>query len=257
MIAIYAFNENISQTWPIESYTTKWFGVAWHNPDVRDALKLSVEAALGATAIALVLGTLAALAVSRSTFFGRETISFLVILPIALPGIITGLALQATILNVLEPIGISFSIWTIIIGHATFCIVVVYNNAVARARRIGGPLQEASMDLGADTWQTFRYVTFPQLRYCAPRRRAARVRALVRRGRRHDLHVGCAADAPDLDLHELRAPARASDRERRRALRHRRLDHPGLDRAANRRRRARRRTRPARARWRAAIETQV
>ena len=164
VIAIYAFNANISQTWPIESYTTKWFGIAWHNPDVRDALKLSVEAALGATAIALVLGTLAALAVARSKFFGRETISFLVILPIALPGIITGLALQATILNVLRPIGISFSIWTIIIGHATFCIVVVYNNAVARARRIGGPLQEASMDLGADTWQTFRYVTFPQLR---------------------------------------------------------------------------------------------
>ena len=164
VIAIYAFNENISQTWPIEHYTTKWFGVAWRDENVRDALLLSVKAALGATAIALVLGTLAALAVSRYRFFGKETISFLVILPIALPGIITGLALQATILNVLDPIGISFSIWTIIIGHATFCIVVVYNNAVARSRRIGGSLQEASMDLGADAWQTFRYVTFPQLR---------------------------------------------------------------------------------------------
>ena len=164
VIAIYAFNANISQTWPIDSYTTKWFGVAWHDENVRSALALSLKAALGATAIALVLGTLAAIAVSRHHFFGRETISFLVILPIALPGIITGLALQATILNVLAPLGISFSIWTIIIGHATFCIVVVYNNAVARARRIGGSLQEASMDLGADTWQTFRYVTFPQLR---------------------------------------------------------------------------------------------
>ena len=164
VIAVYAFNENISQTWPIEHYTTKWFGVAWHNPDVRDALLLSVKAALGATAIALVLGTLAALAVSRSRFFGRETISFLVILPLALPGIITGLALQATILNVLEPIGISFSIWTIVIGHATFCVVVLYNNAVARMRRVSGNLDEASLDLGADAWQTFRFVTFPQLR---------------------------------------------------------------------------------------------
>jgi putative spermidine/putrescine transport system permease protein len=164
VIAVYAFNENISQTWPIEHYTTKWFSVAWDNPDVRDALVLSVKAALGATAIALVLGTLAALAVSRSRFFGRETISFLVILPIALPGIITGLALQATILNVLGPIGISFSIWTIVIGHATFCIVVLYNNAVARMRRVSGSLDEASMDLGADAWQTFRFVTFPQLR---------------------------------------------------------------------------------------------
>jgi putative spermidine/putrescine transport system permease protein len=164
VIAVYAFNENISQTWPIEHYTTKWFGVAWHNPDVRDALLLSMKAALGATAIALVLGTLAALAVSRSRFFGRETISFLVILPLALPGIITGLALQATILNVLEPIGISFSIWTIVIGHATFCVVVLYNNAVARMRRVSGNLDEASLDLGADAWQTFRFVTFPQLR---------------------------------------------------------------------------------------------
>jgi len=164
VIAVYAFNENISQTWPIEHYTTRWFGVAWHNPDVRDALLLSVKAALGATGIALVLGTLAALAVSRSRFFGRETISFLVILPLALPGIITGLALQATILNVLEPIGISFSIWTIVIGHATFCVVVLYNNAVARMRRVSGNLDEASLDLGADAWQTFRFVTFPQLR---------------------------------------------------------------------------------------------
>ncbi len=164
VIAVYAFNENISQTWPIEHYTTKWFGVAWRDPNVRDALLLSVEAAVGATVIALVLGTLAALAVSRSRFFGRETISFLVILPIALPGIITGLALQATILNVLDPIGISFSIWTIVIGHATFCIVVLYNNAVARMRRVSGNLDEASMDLGADAWQTFRFVTFPQLR---------------------------------------------------------------------------------------------
>ena len=164
VIAIYAFNENISQTWPIEAYTTKWFSVAWNNPDVRDALWLSVKAASGATVIALVLGTLAGLAVSRSRFFGREVISFLVILPIALPGIVTGLALQATILNVLDPLGISFSIWTIVIGHATFCIVVLYNNAVARMRRVSGKLDEASVDLGADGWQTFRFVTFPQLR---------------------------------------------------------------------------------------------
>lgn len=164
VIAIYAFNANISQTWPIEEYTTKWFGVAWRDESVRDALLLSVKAALGATVIALVLGTLAALAVSRSRFFGREVISFLVILPIALPGIITGLALQATILNIFEPMGIGFSIWTIVIGHATFCIVVLYNNAVARTRRVSSNLGEASMDLGADSWQTFRFVTFPQVR---------------------------------------------------------------------------------------------
>jgi putative spermidine/putrescine transport system permease protein len=164
VMAIYAFNENISQTWPVERYTTKWFRIAWEDEGVRSALLLSMKAALGATAIALVLGTLASLAVARYSFFGKETISFLVILPIALPGIITGVALQATILNVLSPLGISFSIWTIIIGHATFCIVVVYNNVVARLRRVSGSLEEASADLGADSWQTFRHVTFPQLR---------------------------------------------------------------------------------------------
>jgi putative spermidine/putrescine transport system permease protein len=164
VIAFYAFNENISLTWPIDDYTTKWFRIAWEDEGVRDALLLSIKAAFGATAVALVLGVLASLAVARYSFFGKETISFLVILPNALPGIITGLALQATILNVLSPLGISFSIWTIIIGHATFCIVVVYNNAVARLRRVSGSLEEASADLGAGAWQTFRYVTFPQMR---------------------------------------------------------------------------------------------
>jgi putative spermidine/putrescine transport system permease protein len=121
-------------------------------------------AAVGATAIALVLGTLASLAVARYRFFGREVITFAVILPIALPGIVTGLALQATILDVLGPLGVSFGLATIIVGHATFCVVVVYNNVLARMRRTAGSLDEASADLGADNWQTFRYVMFPQMR---------------------------------------------------------------------------------------------
>ena len=164
VIALYAFNENVTQGWPIENYSAKWFSVAWENEAARDALWLSVLAALGATAVALVLGTLAAMAVSRYRFFGREVISFAVILPIALPGIITGLALQATILDVLGPLGVSFGLTTIIVGHATFCVVVVYNNVIARMRRTAGSLDEASADLGADNWQTFRYVMFPQMR---------------------------------------------------------------------------------------------
>jgi putative spermidine/putrescine transport system permease protein len=166
VIALYAFNASVTQGWPIESFSTKWFSVAWDNPDVRDALEMSILAALGATAIALVLGTLASLAVSRYAFFGREVISFAVILPIALPGIITGLALLATIRDILIPLplGIEFGLTTVIIGHGTFCIVVIYNNALARLRRTAGSLDEASADLGADSWQTFRYVTFPQMR---------------------------------------------------------------------------------------------
>jgi putative spermidine/putrescine transport system permease protein len=164
IIALYAFNKNVTQAWPIEKYSVKWFSVAFHDEDVRDALKNSILAAVGATTIALVLGTLAAMAVSRYRFFGREIITFAVILPIALPGIITGLALQATILDVLGPLGITFGLTTIIIGHATFCIVVIYNNAIARMRRTVGSLDEASGDLGADNWQTFRYVMLPQMR---------------------------------------------------------------------------------------------
>jgi putative spermidine/putrescine transport system permease protein len=160
VIALYAFNESRIQAWPIKGFTLEWFDRALHNPGVRDALMLSVKAALGATILALVLGTLASLAVARYRFFGRETISFVVILPIALPGIVTGMALNATF----NTVGVQLGLLTIIVGHATFCIVVVYNNTVARLRRTSQHLEEASADLGADTWQTFRYVTFPQLR---------------------------------------------------------------------------------------------
>jgi putative spermidine/putrescine transport system permease protein len=160
LIGFYAFNESVTQSWPIENFSTKWFSVAYHDQDVRDALWLSLKAGLGATAVALVLGTLVSLALSRFRFFGREAISLVVILPIALPGIVTGLALQTTYTTV----GLDFGLLTIVIGHATFCIVVVYNNAAARLRRLAGSLEEASYDLGADAWQTFRHVTFPQMR---------------------------------------------------------------------------------------------
>jgi putative spermidine/putrescine transport system permease protein len=160
LIAVYAFNESVTQSWPIQTFTTKWFSVAYHDSGVRSALWLSVRAALGATVVALALGMLASLAVSRYRFFGRDTISLVVILPIALPGIITGLALRTTYTTV----GVDFGLLTIIVGHATFCVVVVYNNALARLRRISGSLEEASSDLGADSWQTFRHVTFPQMR---------------------------------------------------------------------------------------------
>jgi putative spermidine/putrescine transport system permease protein len=160
LIALYAFNESVTQSWPIQTYTTKWFSIAYHDEGVRQALWLSVRAALGATAVALVLGTLTSLAVSRFDFFGRDAVSLVVILPIALPGIITGLALRTTYTTV----GMDFGLLTIIVGHATFCIVVVYNNALARLRRLHGSLEQASYDLGADTFQTFRYVTFPQMR---------------------------------------------------------------------------------------------
>jgi putative spermidine/putrescine transport system permease protein len=160
IIALYAFNSSRIQAWPIDGFTLDWFERALHNQGARDALWVSIKAAFLATLVALVLGTLASLAVSRYHFFGRETISFFIILPIALPGIVTGMALNATF----NTVGLSLGLITIVIGHATFCIVLIYNNAVARLRRVSEHLEEASADLGADSWQTFRYVTFPQLR---------------------------------------------------------------------------------------------
>ncbi|RVI40677.1 ABC transporter permease [Sinorhizobium medicae] len=160
LIFLYAFTtEEKSYQFPPPGLTTQWFAVAWSRPDVWAALTLSVKVASIATAVALVLGTLCAAAVSQTRFFGRETISLLVILPIALPGIITGIALRSAF----SMADIPFSFWTIVLGHATFCIVVVYNNAVARFRRISGSLIEASMDLGADGFQTFRYIILPNI----------------------------------------------------------------------------------------------
>jgi putative spermidine/putrescine transport system permease protein len=160
LIFVYAFTtEEKSYQWPPPGFTTQWFAVTWNRPDVWQALTLSVQVAAISTAIALVLGTLCAAAVSGSRFFGREAISLLVILPIALPGIITGIALRSAF-SIAE---IPFSTWTIILGHATFCVVIVYNNAVARFRRTSGSMIEASMDLGADGFQTFRYVVLPNI----------------------------------------------------------------------------------------------
>jgi putative spermidine/putrescine transport system permease protein len=164
VILLYAFNSRRTLKWPIPGLTFDWFNRAFHNPGVRDALVTSIKAATGATLIALLLGTLASLAVARYRFFGRETISFLVVLPIALPGIVTGMALNATFREVLTPLGVGLGLFTVIVGHATFCIVVIYNNTIARLRRLSTSYEEASADLGANTFQTFRLVTLPSLR---------------------------------------------------------------------------------------------
>jgi putative spermidine/putrescine transport system permease protein len=161
VIVIYAFNSSNVLQWPPPGLTLDWFPKAIENTSAREAFKTSIEAGLAAVAIAMLLGTLASLAVARHRFFGRETISFLVILPIALPGIVTGVAFSNTFTQVL---GIPLSLFTVIVGHATFCIVVVYNNVVARLRRLSTSFEEASADLGAHSWQTFRYVTLPGLR---------------------------------------------------------------------------------------------
>ncbi|MCX6397214.1 MAG: ABC transporter permease [Propionibacteriales bacterium] len=161
LVVVNSFNTSRSFSWPPDGFTTKWWNVAWRNTEVRDALGLSLQVAAVSTVISLVLGTMAALALQRYRFFGRDAVSLLIILPIALPGIVTGLAFQSLFKSML---GIDLGFWTIVVAHATFCIVTVFNNVLARLRRVGGNLEEASMDLGAGTFTTFRLVTFPMLR---------------------------------------------------------------------------------------------
>jgi putative spermidine/putrescine transport system permease protein len=160
IILIYAFTtDEATFSFPPPGLTTQWFGAAWSRPDFWSALNISLRVAGVATLTAMLLGTLAAAAVYRTKFFGRDAVSFLLVLPLALPGIVTGIALRSVI-----SLGeIPFSFWTIVIGHATFCVVVVYNNVLARFRRMGHSQIEASMDLGANYFQTFRYIVLPHL----------------------------------------------------------------------------------------------
>ena len=227
-MGVYAFNSSNIQSWPIPGFTTKWFSAAWNDQEVRDALWLSLRAGLFATGLALVLGSLASFGLSRSRFFGRDSISFLFVLPIALPGIITGLALNSFFVIW----GVSFSLWTIVIGHATFCVVVVYNNVIARLRRTSGSFFEASADLGATGFQTFRYVTLPMIGT------ALIAGALLAFALSWDEIVvtyftaGAQNTLPLLDLRLHPPGPEPADRECDRARRDRRQSDPGRTRAA-------------------------
>ena len=159
LIIVYAFGPSVVQTWPLRGFTWHWFAVAWHDQAVRQAFLLSVKVGVFAAGIALVLGSAVSYALHNFRFFGREGVSFLLVLPIALPGVITGVALN----NFFGFTNIQLGVLTIVIGHATFCIVIVYNNLIARLRRTPRTLGEASMDLGARGWQTQLYVMFPQI----------------------------------------------------------------------------------------------
>ena len=160
IVGINAFNESSFMAWPPTGFTLRWFEQAIGNPAIPQAFLNSILAALGAVSIAMVLGTLAAMAVQRFDFFGRNSINFMLVLPIALPGVVTGIALSSTF----QTLGIRFGLATIIVGHATFCVVVAYNNVIARLRRLPRSPEEASADLGADTWITFRRITLPAMR---------------------------------------------------------------------------------------------
>ena len=164
VVVINSFNPSKTFSWPPSSFSTIWWSKVFANPEVTTSLFTSLKAGLGATVISVLLGSCIAFAVSRYNFFAKNTVSLLVVLPIALPGIVTGIALNSAFNTLLQPFGIGLGLATVIVGHATFCIVIVYNNLLARLRRIGGTLEEASSDLGASTFQTFAFVTFPMIR---------------------------------------------------------------------------------------------
>jgi putative spermidine/putrescine transport system permease protein len=161
LVVVNAFNSSRTFAFPPTGFTLQWWVDSWNSEGMWKSLANSALVGFAATVLALVLGTMAAFAVQRYDFFGRHTVSFLVVLPITLPGIVTGIALNATFTSA---VGVSLGLATVIVGHATFCIVIVFNNTQARLRRLGSSLEDASADLGASPWQTFRYVTFPMMR---------------------------------------------------------------------------------------------
>jgi putative spermidine/putrescine transport system permease protein len=163
-VIVNSFNPSKTFSWPPQSFSTIWWQKIGQSAGLAGSIASSVKVGIGATVIALILGTTIAFAVSRYNFFGKSALSLFVVFPIALPGIVTGIALNTTLHTVLDPMQKELALWTIIIGHATFCIVVVYNNVLARLRRLGMSLEEASSDLGANAFQTFRFVTFPLIR---------------------------------------------------------------------------------------------
>jgi putative spermidine/putrescine transport system permease protein len=164
LVMVNAFNGSRIASWPVQNFSTRWWEIAATSEPIRAAVLNSVVVGLGATVIALLLGTLAAFALTRYSFFGKQTVNLLIVLPIALPGVVTGVAFSNTFNSVLGPAGVQVGYFGMIIAHGTFCIVMVFNNVFARLRRMSPNLQEASMDLGAGIGQTFRLVTFPQFR---------------------------------------------------------------------------------------------
>lgn len=164
VLILNAFNEGQISSWPIEGFSLKWWVVAYESQEIRAALLNSTLVALGAMVIAMVLGSLVAFALSKYDFFGKSTVNLLVVLPIALPGVVTGVAFSNTYSNFLGPAGFEIGYFGMIVAHATFCIVMVFNNVFARLKRMNPSLQEASMDLGQGLWGTFRLITFPQFR---------------------------------------------------------------------------------------------
>ena len=161
LVVLNSFNTSRTFEWPPPGLTTQWWAATMDSSGARNAVLVSVEVALMATVLALVLGTMAALALQRFRFFGRDTLSLLIVLPIALPGVVTGIALANAFLTMF---GIQLGLFSLVVSHATFCMVTVFNNAIARLRRLGGNLEEASMDLGAGTFRTFWSVTLPMMR---------------------------------------------------------------------------------------------
>jgi len=161
VVGINSFNVSQNMTWPPPGFTTDWWLKAFRSAGLWEAVLVSVEVAVASTVVALVLGTLVALALNRYRFFGRQSVSLLVVLPIALPGIVTGIALNNAFTTIM---GVNLGLATVVVAHATFCIVTVYNNVLARLARSNPNLEDASADLGAGLCTTFRLVTFPQLR---------------------------------------------------------------------------------------------
>ena len=160
VLIVFSFNDNRITTLPLRGFTLRWYEAFINNADIQEAIVNSLYVATCATAITIVIGTTAAFALDRVDFPGKTVFRRAVLLPISLPGLITGISM----LNLFRLMGMNLSLETVILGHATALTAIVLTQVYARLQRFNRRLEEASSDLGARPWQTFLFVTLPNIR---------------------------------------------------------------------------------------------
>ncbi len=160
VLIAYSFSEGRLMSFPIQGFTLDWYAVLWRDTDMWHSITNSAVVAIMVVPLSLFLGVLAAFALDRFEFIGKVVFERIIMLPLIIPGVITGLS----ILLVLKKADVPLSLFTVVLGHAVAWMPIVVTQVYARLRRFDRSLEYASMDLGANRFQTFFRVTLPSIR---------------------------------------------------------------------------------------------
>jgi spermidine/putrescine transport system permease protein len=160
VLVAFSFGERRIPTWPLQGFTVTWYRELLGSEEIRTALRNSVVVATAATTGALLLGTPIAYAAHRFRFPGKRLLRRLVLMPLVVPGVVTGIAL----LTLFDFFHVTLSLGTIMVGHVTFLIAVFFTSVFARLEALGTQIERAAMDLGATEWRAFARAVLPNLR---------------------------------------------------------------------------------------------